>query len=216
MIITGYNVRMHEPGSVRARLDEAVLHAWKVYCALEAIIPHPEAGHGERISKGKLVASSPAWHGQAAHLVLDLHEYVRRLEASMAQKLSGKIRLVRGASPKNTQYALEAIPKLAQGGDETAALEIIIHIERWVRRGEAVLGPEKAIHHLPRNPGEKEMRCPYCDFQTMRWSPPRGTAFCINPECVTDDGIRPKWVIEYEVVDDLLRFSWLLLEGPTA
>lgn len=207
---------MHEPGSVRARLDEGVLRAWDVYCALEAIIPHPESHHGERISKGKLVASSPAWHGQAAHLVLDLHEYVRRQEAFMAQKLSGKIRLLRGASPRNTRYGLEALPKLAQGFPESEALELVIHLERWVRRGESVLGPEKAIHHLPRNPGEKESRCPYCDFQTMRWSPPKGVAFCINHTCVLDDGSRPRWVIEYEIVDNLLRFSWQLTQGEVA
>jgi hypothetical protein len=187
-----------------------------VYCALEAIIPYPEAGHGERISKGKLVASSPAWHGQAAHLVLELHEYVRRLEASIAQKLSGRIRLVRGASLENTRYALEALPKITHGVSENETLDIVIHIERWVRRGESVLGPEKAIHHLPRNPGEGEMRCPYCDFQTMRWSPPRGMAFCVNPTCVTDDGARPRWVIEYEVTASVLLFSWVLLEKVTA
>jgi hypothetical protein len=207
---------MHEPGSVRARLDEGVLHAWKVYCALEAIIPYPETKHGERISKGKLVASSPAWHGQAAHLVLELHEHVRRLEAQMAQKLSGKIRLVRGASPENTRYSLEALPKLAQGFSENETLDIVIHLERWTRRGESVLGPEKAIHHLPRNPGEGEARCPYCTFQTMRWSPPKGVAFCINPTCVTDDGVAPRWSIEYEVVNSLLRFSWRLLGGEAA
>lgn len=216
MIFTGYNAIMHEPGSIRARLDEGVLRAWNVYCALEALIPYPESHHGERISKGKLVASSPAWNGQAAHLVLELHEYARRLEASMAQKLSGKIRLVRGASPGNTRYALKALPKLAQGGTETEALDIVIRIERWIRRGEAVLGPEKAIHHLPRNHGEKEPRCPYCGFQTMRWSPPRGTAFCINPVCVTDSGTPPRWTIEYEIVDTVLRFSWRLLDGESA
>jgi hypothetical protein len=78
----------------------------------------------------------------------------------------------------------------------------------WVRRADTVFSPELAIHRMPRNPGEAEHRCPWCTYQTMRWRPVKGIAFCVNPSCRNDDGRRPQWIVEYSVVDDHMEFFW--------
>lgn len=198
----------HEPGSVRARLGETVPRVWKMYCALELVIPHPDSQHSEPISRQKLVASSPAWHSQAAHLVLEFHEHVRRVEASLAQRISGRIRLVRGASQENTEKALYALPKLAEAVDDATVLELVAYLDQWFRRGQSAIFPEMIVHHLPRNPGEGEARCPHCHYQTMRWFPAQGIAFCVNPICANDSGKRPQWCVEYMVSGGLMSFSW--------
>lgn len=203
-----------EPGSVRARLDEAAHRAWRLYCALEMEIPHKATVVDEiKVQRQKLVASTIPWNASAATLTLELHSEVRRLEVHLTEQVSGGYRARRGGSRDNTLYALRAIPKLAHGVDDQSALSAFLILDRWGNKADAALNPEKGLHRVPREPGAKEMRCPYCGYQTMRWNPTNAVIVCINPECTTGDGERPRWIAEFTVQGNALAFSWQPFEA---
>lgn len=198
-----------EPGSIRACLDEAAHRAWRLYCALELEIPYKKTAVDEiKVQRQKLVASTIPWNASAATLVLELHAEVRRLETHLTEQVSGGYKARRGGSRDNTLFALRAIAKLAHGVDDQSVLSAFLVLDRWGNKADAALNPEKGLHRVPREPGAKEMRCPYCDYQTMRWNPANGVIVCIYPECTTDDGERPRWTAEFTVQNDALSFSW--------
>lgn len=204
-----------DPGSLRGELRDSTEHAWRLYCALEVMIPYRETDPQGRVrfDRRKLTASTVAWHSTAAMLVTDLHADVRRLEACMREQVTGTLIYRRGGSRDNTRYALKAVANLAEAVSDETALDALNALTRWIRRTNAVFDPDKQLHHIPRAPGEGEMRCPYCQRTTMRWHPPSGIAVCISPECVTDDGVRPRWMAQFTVVNSELIFSWELQEA---
>lgn len=200
----------HEPGSARARLKEGTEYAWRLYCALELVVPYREATRQEQIrsKRQRAVASTIPWHSSAANLTLELHAEVRRLEVHLKEQITGTLGARRGNSRDNTRFALHALADLAEAVDDQTALSVLIVIDRWNHRATAVFNPDKGLHRVPREPGEGELRCPYCTFQTMRWHPPTGVIVCINPECRTENGVRPRWSATFTVNGDDLRFSW--------
>lgn len=205
---------MHaDPGSLRGRLKSSAETAWRMYCALETVIPHKETRHDQPTSRQKLTASTIPWHSTAANLTQDFHAEVRRLEVNMAALVTGIQGVRRGGSDKNTQLAIKAIVNLAESVDDQVVRGVLGFLDRWVRRAEAVFSPDKGLHRVPREPGEAELRCPWCDFQTMRWQPATGIIVCVNPECHTDDGIRPRWMAKYTLDDNEMRFTWEPMNG---
>lgn len=209
--ITGYNSFMvHAPGSLRARIKDSTEQAWRLYCALELVIPHRESSKGEQVrtSRQRLVASTIPWHATAAGLTMELHAEVRRLENHLKEELTGQLGSRRGGSTGNTQFALRSLANLTETVDDQTALSVLNVLDRWNRRADAVLHPENGLHRVPRQPGEKEWRCPHCTFQTMRWNPGSGVIVCVNPACHNTDGVRPRWFAEFAVEGDQLRFSW--------
>lgn len=200
----------HVPGSIRARLQDSTLHAWRLYCALELLIPYREATRNEqiRVKRQRLVASTIPWHNTAAGLTLELHTEVRRLEVHLKEQISGSLSRRRGGSANNTLCALQAISVLTDAVDDQNALSVLLVIDRWIHRAAAVLNPEKGLHRVPRAPGEGELRCPYCAFQTMRWHPATGIVVCINPECTTGDGVRPRWMAQFRTQGEELQLFW--------
>lgn len=115
----------------------------------------------------------------------------------------------RGGSRNNTRAALQAVAILTDAVDDQIALSALIVIDRWNRQASAVLHPEKGLHRVPREPGENELRCPYCTYQTMRWHPATGIVVCVNPECVNGEGHRPRWSAEFTIDGEVLQFSWV-------
>lgn len=200
---------MHaDPGSLRERLRSSTQSAWRMYCALEVMLPYKEPGRGQPISRQKLTASTIPWHGAAAGLIQDFHAEVRRLEINLKAEITGIRGARRGGSDRNTQYALTSIVNLCEPIDDQMVNGVLSYFDRWLRQAEAVFNPERGLQRLPREPGENEQRCPWCEYQTMRWQPSTGIIICVNPECVTDDKIRPRWKAAYTIVDDEMYFSW--------
>ncbi len=199
-----------EPGSLRARLQSSTDQAWRLYCALEVVIPFREAprNDGIRTSRQRLVASTIPWDTNAASLLMELHVEVRRLEVHLKEKVTGQLTDRRGGSADNTQYALKALTKLAEAVDDQTVLSVLNVVDRWNRKTDNFFHPEKGLHRVPRSPKEEELRCPYCEFQTMRWHPGTGIIVCVNPDCLNESGVRPRWEARFVLQDDALAFSW--------
>lgn len=204
-----------DPGSLRERLKSSTEQAWNLYCALEAVLPYKEVGRGEQISRQKLTASTIPWHSSAAGLVYDFYAEVRRIEVNLKAMVTGIRGVRRGGSDGNTRMALRSIVNFSHTVDDQTVLGILGVIDRWSRQANAVFNPDHGLHRLPRTPGEAEMRCPWCEYQTMRFQPATGIIVCVNPECRTDDGIRPRWQADYEIVGDTMQFSWHEMKGES-
>lgn len=204
----------HDPGSLRNRLRSGTESAWRLYCALELTIPYKNSVHNGPISRQRLVASTIPWNGSAAALTQELHEKIRRFEVHMQDIVTGIRGVRRGGSDANTRFALKAVANLAEAPvmDDQTVLGVLNYLDGWVHRAETFFEPDKGLRRLPREPGEKEARCPWCAYQTLRWHPSSGIVVCVNPECRTEGGTRPRWAAEYGIDGDVLRFSWQLLE----
>ncbi len=200
-----------DPGSPQERLRESIEKAWRLYCALEVMLPYKEAGHGEPISRQKLTASTIPWHGAAAGLIHDFYAEVRRIEVNLKAHITGIRGIRRGGSDGNTRMALQSIANFAVSEDTQTVVGVLGYIDSWIRKAEGVFNPDLGLHRLPREPEEKEMRCPYCEYLTMRWQPATGIIVCVNPECRNGDGARPRWLAEYAVSGDELQFTWTLM-----
>lgn len=213
MLISLYNAAMHaDQGSLQERLKNSTNEAWKMYCALEVMLPFKEVGRGQPISRQKLTASTIPWHGSAAGLIHDLYAEVRRLEINLKAMVTGIQGVRRGGSDGNTKMALQSVVNLCTTADDQTVLGVLGYIDGWLRRAHAVFDPDMGLHRIPRVPGGKEMRCPWCSYETMRWQPATGIIICINPECRNDDGVRPRWRADYEIVADEMRFTWNAME----
>lgn len=203
----------HEPGSIRARLHTSIDTAWGLYCALEVAIPHRQTvvdntgGGGKR----KPSVSTIPWNSVAAGLTLEFHSKVRSLESGLNEQIVGATKH-RGSSTANTRYAIAAIDRLCVMCDDTTVLGVLGYFDSWSRRADAVFNPENGLYRLPRQPGDGEARCPYCQYQTMRWHPARGQAVCVNPGCRNQDGQRPRWSAEFTVLGGQLVFRWEEME----
>lgn len=184
-----------------------------MYCALEVMLPHKEAGRGQPISRQKLTASTIPWHGSAASAIHDFYAEIRRLEVNMRAAVTGIRGIRRGGSDGNTRMALQSIVNFSHSVDDQIVLGVLGYVDSWVRRAQAVFNPDLGLHRVPREPGEEELRCPWCSYQTMRWQPATGIIVCINPECVNGDGVRPRWRADYQVAGDDLQFVWTSVDG---
>lgn len=197
-----------DPGSLQERLKSSIDIAWRLYCALEVMLPYKEPSRGQPISRQKLAASTIPWHGQAAGLIHAFYVEVRRLEVNLKAEITGVRGVRRAGSDGNTRMALRAIVNLSHSVDDQTVQGVLGYFAGWIRQATAVFNPDMGLHRIPRAPGEKEPRCPWCEYQTMRWQPATGIIVCVNPECRNDDGVRPRWQAEYTVEGDEMHFSW--------
>lgn len=200
---------MHaDPGSLRERLKSSTQEASRLYYGIESMLPYKEVRLGQPLSRQKLTASTIPWHGQAAAVFYEFHAEIRRLEVNMRGSVSGLFGSRRGGSDRNTELALKAIVNLAEAVDDQTVAGVLSFFDRWIRRAQAVFSPDLGLHRIPREPGGPEMRCPYCEYDTLRWQPATGVMVCVNPECHTADGVRPRWFADYELADEQMRFVW--------
>lgn len=200
---------IHEPGSLHACLRTAADDAWRLYCALEQEIPERQATGFDpaRPSYQRRSVAAANWNSVAAELTLEFHTKIRALESSLNERVAGSTKR-RGASDANTRYAIDAVVNLCEAIDPADVLGILRYLTRFTRRATTYFDPSDGLRRLPRNPGEKEHRCPYCGNKTMRWNPARGKAVCILPTCENDLGVRPRWFVRFEVMDNQLIFRW--------
>ncbi len=201
---------IHESGSLRARLRTTTDHAWRLYCALEVAVPHPQvAGPSQAaISRQRRAVAPIPWNSVAAELTLEFAEEIRRLEVHLKERVTGSYPKRRGASRANTRFAADSVVNLCEACDDTTTLGVLSYIATWTRRAETHFDPDAGLRRLPREPGQRETPCPYCQCKTMRWNPARDLAVCVNPTCHNTGGQRPRWSAEFTILGGQLVFRW--------
>lgn len=201
---------IHEPGSLRARLRTTADHALSLHWALELAVPHRQVTgeYQAPIPHHRRSVAPIPWNSVAAELTLEFHNEIRRLETHLKEHITGGYPRRRGSSDDNTRYAVDSVVNLCEMRDDSDVLAILNFLTGWTRRAEVYFNPAGGLHRLPREPGEKETPCPYCQHKTMRWNPARGVAVCVNPLCRNHNDQRPRWCAEFTITASGLAFHW--------
>jgi hypothetical protein len=132
---------------------------------LELLVAEPSSTQNAAVGMSPRPADTPEpWDASAGRALMDGHEGVRRLEATLRYVLNGHPGARRGGSAGNTGEALKAIPRLAAGlsaDDEDAAVRAL---NRWIGAAQAVAAIDEAERWrpLPQRP------CPYCRCYFLR------------------------------------------------
>lgn len=197
-------VSIHE--SLRLRLRDSAAHAADLDNKLEAHIAEkpsrPSGGF-----HGKIDFSQPPWYAPVAHAHLELHALARRLEKELRDELGFPDR-GRGGSGSNTRKALTALCGLAEGCDDFIVRLATRELEKWSRRASIALELTEIPKRLPRNPGNPEPKCPFCENHTLRSRALEGKIFCINPACKDDEGRKPEARMEFSPVTGNWEVVW--------
>lgn len=150
----------------------------------QALITEPDA---DGTTGGGQPGTRPPWNPGAANAVMDPHEGVRRLEATMRLEVTGHTGPRRGGSDANTMAAIKAVEALANAVSDTTIARANAHLTTWVRRILELAAVDKS-EPWRRIPAE----CPYCHFQMLRVAPRAGTLTCLRyGACSDNDGRHP-------------------------
>ena len=186
--------------SLHSRLTVAAAELKDLLAELEKILPHrpregfrPPGASGSPSRGGSRLA---AWNTAAAYAILEVHAGVRELEQDMRYRISGSLRQ-RGGSDSNTLAAIDAVVSLAAGSDDWSLRNALRKLERWGWQARLALGQTEPWTHIPRQPGQRAARCPWCSFATLRMKPLSGLVRCVNPACTDGAGQRPVAKVEF-------------------
>lgn len=186
--------------AIRATFSELIAEAADLSGRLEVLVGvktrQPGAFHG------KVDHSQPPWNAPVAYAITDLHSLARFLEKDIRRK-QGLPQRVRGDSDENTQNALKAVRRLAEGADDGLVGEYIREMSRWLRNARLAAlgagddGPDldrvEAPKRLPRTPGKPEPACPWCHNHTLRVKILENEIWCISPACPPEiDGVKQR------------------------
>jgi hypothetical protein len=187
-------------GSLYTRLSRAVVELTSLLTELEVILPHPPAeGYrpaGASGTPGKPGARMTSWNTAVAYVILEVHAGARELEQNLNYAKSGHLR-ERGGSDQNTIAALYSISSLAAGSGDYELREATRTVERWCWKARLALGETEPWIQIPRVPGQRATRCPFCLFATLRMKPMSGMLRCVNPACLDAEGNRPVGKVEF-------------------
>jgi hypothetical protein len=152
--------------------------------AARALLAEPGTGAvGGRVPP----SSRPPWDSAAANAVMDAHEGLRRLEASLRLAVTGRTGPRRGGSDAATMAALKAIESLSNAVDLKAADQAARYVDGLCR----------PILELPAIDQAERWRkvpaeCPYCKFTMLRVQPRAGAVTCLRYGlCHDSDGHHP-------------------------
>lgn len=182
-----------------SRIAEHVAELLDLLAVLAELLPEPIADPTTGNTTRRDVTGSPApWHSEAASILLDVHEGVRRLEASMRRDVTGRLGRRRGGSDANTAAALQAIRALAHGLDDELAEHAARILRVWISHAHQIrdIDLEPSWAPLPSIPGTPPPACPYCRTYSLRFARQSGAVRCANPRCRDTDDNRPYGLIE--------------------
>lgn len=172
----------------------------ELLAALAALLPEPVAdpATGTTTTHRGVTGSPAPWHAEAAGILFDVHEGIRRLEASIRRDITGRPGRRRGGSDRNTAAALAAVASLAYGLDVDAARRARRILNVWASHARQIrdIDREPAWAPLPSVPGRPPAACPYCRTYSLRYARLSGAVRCANPRCADSEGSRPYGVIE--------------------
>jgi len=194
---------------LRDELRQSVKASLQLNVQLESVVAVKVRQQGT--THGKVDFSQPPWHAPVANVIMDLHALAREMEAWL--RLSqGLPRRDRGGSSANTGRALENVVRLSEAAQDGTVRGHTRDLNSWHRRGRIALGEVEVPAKLPRQPGQAERPCPWCEKHTLRMMPlalnPRGEHVkCINGECEDDNGKRPSASLEIFQGEWVLRWQ---------
>lgn len=194
-----------DPTLPDGRLTDACNTAQRLHVVLEDLVQHRETRGDSMGRMATVVHASPPWNAQAAYLIFDLAQLARGLERNLHLLISGTVPK-RGSSGENTQLAIRALPDLALGVDTEVAGLVARQLETWCSAARTVIGEIEPLSRLPRLPGCGEIKCPWCQRESLRMQTQAGLIRCVNPICLDEDGNRP--VAHVELIDNQPAFRW--------
>ena len=128
---------MKERDAIEAACEQLATY----FARLEALTTEPDTETGQAAPG---VASRPAFtpepYGQAGRALMDAHEGVRRLEASLRIAVLGHPGRKRGGSNGNTAAALEMVAKLASQLDDQGYSRAAAFLDGWINHARSVKG----------------------------------------------------------------------------
>lgn len=196
-----------KPGSVHARLQEAISDVNSLNSQLENVIADPSRHSSSNIKRGKVSAAPVPWYSQAAFLIMDLHAWSRDYEATLRLAVQLPAR-DRGGSSANTGKALESIIAAAWKADDQRVKDCCMWLERWCRRARMALGDADHPQMLPQQPGKTQPKCPFCHHTTLRFWPLRNEIRCVDAGCKDDSGNRPRASMEISKLTGTFDLVW--------
>ncbi|GHE46747.1 hypothetical protein GCM10017673_55740 [Streptosporangium violaceochromogenes] len=178
---------------------------------LHALLPEPVVDPTTGTMSHRKVTGSPApWHAEAGPTLMDIHEGVRRLEASLRQEVVGHLGARRGGSDGNTAAALTSIARLVHAVPEEAARRTARILSGWIRRAAEVrdIGEAERWEPLRAPAGQLPPACPYYKTFSLRVGRREGRVRCANRRCVDGDGRPPVATIDKNRLNGDAMLVW--------
>lgn len=188
------------PLSGADRIAELADELDPLLAALQALLPDQigDPTVGTTAHRKNTVGSPAPWHAQAAAALMDIHEGVRRMEASMRIDISGQPGRRRGGSTANTAAALASLVRLGYGLDDRRARYYARILQIWITHAQQLRDIDEAPRwiaiHVPK--GQLPPTCPYCSTYSLRVAENSGAVRCINRRCLDTTGKRPYGLLE--------------------
>lgn len=148
--------------------------------------------------------SRPPWNGGVTLTVLDIHEGVRRLEASLRKAVTGRPGPRRGGSDANTHAAITAIAQLGYAVSEDGQRQAAVIVARWVTQVQQLPAIDEAERFTT-----LQARCPYCGLGKLRWAEQSGRVTCLRRgACFDGNGKHPIGYVGVNLVTGEEQCYW--------
>lgn len=156
--------------------------------------------------------SRAPWNAEVAAAIMDAHELIRRLEASLRIAVTGHPGPRRGGSAAATSAALTAIENLGRAVSERDRRQTARLIYRHTR----IIGQLPSVDTVPRlerirrAPGGMPVRCPgTCQTYSLRVEIISGVVMCVfSGDCRDLDGRRPQARLELSRLTGDPQLCW--------
>lgn len=168
------------------RIDRALKDLRDRLPVLVALLPESDTGGPRTGTIGRYAPEgSEPWNAAVADAFWAPWFGAGTLVQTMRYSLGMAVSKVR---PYGTD-ALDTIGKLAPGCRPEVLRLVVLRLERWVRRADALPAVDQAEPWvaLPALPGGHPPACPYCGTHALRMRKREGEVRCFFPGCVDGD-----------------------------
>jgi hypothetical protein len=169
------------------RIDRALRELQQRLPVLVALLPEPDTGGPRTGTIGRYAPEgSEPWNSAVADAIWAPWFGAGTLVQTMRYSLGMAVSKVR---PYGTD-ALDTIAKLAPACAPEVLKLVVLRLERWVRRADALPAIDEAEPWvaLPARPGGAPPSCPYCGTLALRMRKREGEVRCFFPDCEDGDG----------------------------
>jgi hypothetical protein len=170
---------------------------WRYMGILEAMVAEPVAvaGGATPAMHGRLASPPLPGHQQALYALMNAHDGLRRLEATVRARASLPDRGKRPGTTASVARIVAELPRLAAAINDDSREEALYWLGQWITGAKEVHGVDEARRWrpLPRpRPGEERPpACPYCATYQLRADVEARVVACTNPRCPGDKNGAP-------------------------